>query len=120
MPTRLFSIFSKPSPLEVLRVVLGEAVRAGQSSEGGERMIESIQEPIEVLVRFAGGRIEPFRFRWNQSVFRIAKVTGAWEDREGQYRRLHFSVLTDNDDYFELRFHSGDFMWVLSKASLDG
>ena len=82
-------------------------------------MIESIQEPIEVLARFERGKLLPFRFRWNQSVFRIAKVTGAWEDREGQHLRLHFSVLTDNDDYFELRFHSGDFTWILSKASLD-
>ena len=82
-------------------------------------MIESIQEPIEVLARFERGKLLPFRFRWNQSVFRIAKVTGAWEDREGQHRRLHFSVLTDNGDYFELRFHSGDFTWILSKASLD-
>lgn len=82
-------------------------------------MIESIQDPIEVLARFERGRILPFRFRWNQTVFRIAKVTGTWEDREGQYRRLHYSVLTDNDDYFELRFHTGDFGWVLSKASID-
>jgi hypothetical protein len=82
-------------------------------------MIESIEEPIEVLARFEQGRIVPFRFRWNQSVFRITKVTSAWEDREGQYRRLHFSVLTEHDDYFELRYHTGDFAWILSKTSID-
>ena len=82
-------------------------------------MIESIEEPIEVLARFEGGRMTPFRFRWNRSVFKIAKVTGAWEDREGQYRRCHFSVLTDTNSYFELRFHMKDFSWVLSKTSID-
>lgn len=82
-------------------------------------MIESIEEPIEVLARFERGGLVPFRFRWNQSVFRIAKVTSRWEDREGQYRRLHFAVITDNEDYFELRFHAGDFGWILSKASID-
>ena len=82
-------------------------------------MIETIEEPIEVLARFDRGRVEPFRFRWNRSVFRIAKVTGVWEDREGQHRRCYFAVVTENNDYYELRFHTGDFSWVLSKASID-
>jgi len=47
-------------------------------------MIESIEEPVEVLARFDRGHMTPFRFRWNQSVFKIAKVTGEWEDREGK------------------------------------
>lgn len=81
-------------------------------------MIESIEEPVEVLARFDRGAMAPFRFRWNQTVFRIAKVTGNWEDREGQYRRCHFAVLTDTNDYFELRFHLKDFVWVLSKTSV--
>ncbi len=82
-------------------------------------MIETIDEPVEVLARFERGRMAPFRFRWNHSVFRIAKVTGNWEDREGQHRRYHFSVLTENNDYFELFFHSGELTWILSKTSLE-
>lgn len=82
-------------------------------------MIETIEEPVEVLARFERGRLTPFRFRWNQSVFHIAKVTGSWEDREGQYRRCHYSVLTETNDYFELRFQLQDFAWILSKASID-
>jgi hypothetical protein len=82
-------------------------------------VIESIEEPVEVLVRFDRGSMTPFRFRWNQSVFRIQKVTGSWEDREGQYRRCHYAVLTDANDYFELRFHLKDFSWILSKTSID-
>ncbi len=82
-------------------------------------MIEAIEEPVEVLARFDRGTVTPFRFRWNRSVFRIASVTGRWEDREGQYRRCHYAVVTDTNDYFELRFHLKDLGWVLSKASLD-
>ena len=82
-------------------------------------MIETIEEPIEVLARFDRGTLVPFRFRWNQSTFRISKLTSTWEDREGQARRCHFSVLTDTQDYFELRFHTGDFSWILSKTSID-
>lgn len=81
-------------------------------------MMESVEEPVEVLARFDRGQVAPFRFRWNQSVFRIAKVTSAWEDREGQYRRCHFAVLTDSNDYFELRFHVQDFRWILSRTSI--
>lgn len=82
-------------------------------------MIETIDEPIEVLARFERGRVAPFRFRWNQSTFRISKVTGSWQDREGQHQRYHFSVLSENNDYFELRFHSGELTWTLSKTSLE-
>ena len=82
-------------------------------------MIESIEEPIEVLARFDRGALLPFRFRWNQSVFKIAKVTSTWEDREGQYRRCFFAVLTESNDYFEMRFHVQDFSWILSKTSID-
>lgn len=82
-------------------------------------MIETIEEPVEVLARFERGQLTPFRFRWNQSIFKIVKVTGRWEDREGQYRRCHYSVLTATNDYFELRFHLQDFNWILSKASID-
>ena len=52
-------------------------------------------------------------------MFKIAKVTGHWEDREGQYRRCHYSVVTDTNNYFELRFHVQDFSWILSKTSID-
>lgn len=83
-------------------------------------MIEAIEEPIEVLVWFDRGSLTPFRFRWNQTVFRIASVTGRWEDREGQFRRCHYSVVTDANNYFELRFSLKDLGWMLSKASIDG
>jgi hypothetical protein len=82
-------------------------------------LIESIEEPIEVLAQFSGGHLTPFRFRWNRSVFKIAKVTGRWEDREGQYRRCHFAVLTEANDYFELRFQLQDFAWILSKTAIE-
>jgi hypothetical protein len=82
-------------------------------------VIETIEEPVEVLARFESGTLTPFRFRWNRSVFKIAKVTGRWEDREGQFRRCHYAVLTEANDYFELRFELQDFAWILSKTSID-
>jgi hypothetical protein len=82
-------------------------------------VIESIEEPVEVLARFDRGHMTPFRFRWNHSVFKIAKVTGEWEDREGQYRRCYFAVVTDTNNYFELRFHLENMSWILSKTSID-
>jgi hypothetical protein len=81
-------------------------------------MMESVEEPVEVLARFDRGQVMPFRFRWNQTVFRIAKVTSAWEDRDGQYRRCHFAILAESGDYFELRFQVQDFRWILSRTSI--
>jgi hypothetical protein len=88
-------------------------------TQGRGAVIESIEEPVEVLARFERGAMTPFRFRWNRSVFKIAKVTGQWEDRDGQYRRCYYAVITDANDYFELRFHLKDLSWVLSKTSID-
>jgi hypothetical protein len=85
----------------------------------GSQVIETIEEPIEVLASFDRGTMTPFRFRWNQTVFKITKVTGRWEDREGQYRRCHFAVVTEANDYFELRFHIQDMSWILSRTSID-
>ncbi len=82
-------------------------------------MIETIEEPVDRLARFEHGRLHPFRFPCNQRVFRIARITGSWEDRERRQRGCYFSVLTDGPDSFERRFHTGDFSWTLSKAVLE-
>jgi hypothetical protein len=79
---------------------------------GGER--------IEVLARFERSGMTPFRFRWNSTAFRVDRVTGRWEDREGQFRRCHYGVVTDTGDFFELRFHQADFSWAVTQVGVEG
>jgi hypothetical protein len=79
----------------------------------------ALETPLEVLARFEPEGMTPFRFRWNATVFRVAQVTGRWEDREGQFRRWHYGVITDTGDFFELRCDQKDLRWVLASAAIE-
>ncbi len=82
-------------------------------------MDATLDSPVEVLARFEREGMTPFRFRWNDTVFRVARVTGRWEDREGQFRRWHYGVITDTGDFFELRCDQRDLRWVLASAAIE-
>lgn len=83
-------------------------------------MIEEINEPITVLTRFSGGQMDPLRFRWKDRIFDIERVTGRWEEREGQYKLHYFSVITRKEDYYELVYNTRTMGWTLSKIDMDG
>jgi hypothetical protein len=83
-------------------------------------MIESIEEPIEVLGLFRGGGLQPLRFRWKNRVIQVRKVTGDWSVNDGRDRIYYFSVLGDNSDYYELSYHTRKLAWQLSRVWLAG
>lgn len=82
-------------------------------------MDSAVDSTVEVLARFERDGMTPFRFRWNSTVFRVTRVTGRWEDREGQFRRFHYGVITDTGDFFELRCDQKDLRWVLASAAIE-
>lgn len=83
-------------------------------------MIQEINETVAVLTRFSGGSLDPLRFRWRNRVFDIERVTGKWEEREGQNKLHFFSVITGEDDYYELIYNTRTMSWTLSKTDLEG
>ena len=84
-------------------------------------MVETIDEPVEVLTLFRDGKVEPLRFRWRRKVVRISRVTGDWvSSRTGRDRVHYYSVLGDGSDYFELSFHTRTFQWTLTRVWMDG
>ena len=83
-------------------------------------MIQSVQEPIEVITMFSEGRVQPLRFRWGKRVVRVSKVTGEWARSEGDSRIHYYSVLGDTSDYFELAYDARKVQWTLVKVWLDG
>ena len=46
-----------------------------------ESMFETLNDPVDVLTAFTGGKLEPLRFRWRGRVVRIRKITGRWSRR---------------------------------------
>ncbi len=87
---------------------------------GLDGMIQEINEPVTVLTRFSGGQLDPLRFKWKNRVFDVDRVTGKWEEHDGQYKLHYFSVLTSEEDFYELVYNTRTMGWTLSRTDLDG
>ena len=83
-------------------------------------MLESIDEAVEVLTLFAGGKASPLRFRWRNKVVKVSKVTGQWMRHEGESRLYFYSILADSSDYFELCYNARNLTWTLAKVWMAG
>jgi hypothetical protein len=87
---------------------------------GLDGMIQEINEPITVLTRFSGGQLDPLRFKWKNRVFDIERITGKWEEHDGQYKLHYFSVITREEDFYELIYNTRTMGWTLSRTDLEG
>ena len=86
---------------------------------GPDEMVRDINEPIAVLTRFSKGQIDPLRFKWNKRVYDIDRVSGKWEEREGQYKLYYFAVVTREEDYYEIIYNTRTMSWVLSRTDME-
>ena len=75
---------------------------------------EDLNEKIEVLVWFAGGKIQPQMFIWNNKEYRIEKVTYHWQEKHGTEQISLFSVSTGCDLY-QISFNNTSYSWRLDK-----
>jgi len=83
-------------------------------------MIETINEPIEVITVFAEGKVSPVRFKWKDRVVKIRKVTGSWSMRKGWDKLYYYSVLAENSDYYELCYDTSNMTWIICRLWLEG
>jgi len=89
----------------------------GRSYETGpDGMVKDVGEPIAVLARFSRGQVDPLRFKWNRRVYDVDRVSGKWEEHEGQYKLYYFAVVTDVEDYYELIYSTRTMGWTLSRT----
>jgi hypothetical protein len=83
--------------------------------------VEKTDEPLKVRVDFeAGGLIRPLLLRRGGQVFRVRKVNGCWDDREGIHRIFYFSLSMDSGDVFQVAFRPSEACWRLTSVALDG
>jgi hypothetical protein len=71
-----------------------------------------------VRADFQGGRIHPLLIRHGERIYRVARVNGSWEDREGRHKIYWFSVTTDSGDVFRVCLKSGEMIWWLDSIVL--
>ena len=82
-------------------------------------MYETVNEPIEVVVRFGLKAISPFLFRWRNKIYRVKKVNLTHLGKVGEEKWYYFSV-SDDANYFKLAFNSATLKWYLDELYLEG
>ncbi|OGE73775.1 MAG: hypothetical protein A3C49_01065 [Candidatus Doudnabacteria bacterium RIFCSPHIGHO2_02_FULL_42_25] len=81
-------------------------------------MLEEINEPIEVIVKFGENQTLPLKFLWHGREIPIKKINLSWSNFEGRSKYYFFAV-SDNTNYFKLQFNSDNLSWTLLESYAD-
>ena len=73
-----------------------------------------LNEKIEVLVYFKGGKIYPRAFTWNNKVYEVKNITYNWQERNGRETLNYFSVSTGTELY-QISFNNTSLTWRMDK-----
>ena len=76
---------------------------------------DSLDEKIEVVVSFRGGRIYPRQFTWKNKQYEIKEINYNWQERHGAQTINYFSVDTGGDLY-QISFNNTSYGWRLDKV----
>ncbi len=79
-------------------------------------MYQDLDDPVDVIAAFESRRLRPVRFRWNDCVYKVARVTGTWKSQQGEYQVRHFAVVDTKANFFELTYDERLTNWVLTKT----
>lgn len=82
-------------------------------------MIEEINEPIQVVVKFDKGKLCPLCFFWRSRDYLIKKVEFVHFCHQGSAKLYFFSVVSQEANY-QLVFNSQTFSWRLNKIENPG
>jgi len=83
-----------------------------------ENMFEEINQPIEVIAKFAGNKTIPVKFLWHGREILVKKVNLSYSRFEGRVK-FHFFAVSDNTNYFKLQFNSDNLTWTLLESYAD-
>jgi hypothetical protein len=95
-------------------------IPGGEYEVGPDGMLKDVGESVAVLARFGKGQIDPLRFKWNTMIYDVDRVSGKWEEHEGQYKLYYFGVVTKTEDYYELIYSTRTMSWTLSRTDSEG
>ncbi len=73
-----------------------------------------LNEKIEVIAYFKGGKIYPRLFFWKNKKYKIKSITYNWQERQGEALINYFSVNTGSDLY-QISFNNRSYGWRIDK-----
>lgn len=82
-------------------------------------MLEKINEPVEVLVKFNRNQVVPTFFKWRNKTYRVDKISLIHKERQGGDKIYYFSV-SDAVNFFRLAFFTRDLSWRLEELYYEG
>lgn len=82
-------------------------------------MLEKINDPINVVVKFDGNRVVPSFFKWRNKTYKVEKINLVHKERDGNDKIYYFSV-SDNANYFRLAFFTRDLSWRIQELFYEG
>jgi len=80
---------------------------------------EKINEPINVIASFAGNKVVPHAFTWEQKRYSIKKLNLVHSERIGRDLIYYFSV-SDKANTFKLAFNPIELKWRLEELYTEG
>jgi hypothetical protein len=83
-------------------------------------IIQELNDPIDVVTVFNNGSMSPVKFRWAGRTYPVARVAYKWVTREGVYPIHHFSVVTDDDQVYEIILNTKTMQWAIAKIHMEG
>ena len=81
-------------------------------------MLEQLNEPIDVITKFAENKLTPVKFLWNGREYLVRKINLSYSTWEGRSKIYYFAV-SDSMNYFKLRFDSEKLSWTLLESYTD-
>jgi hypothetical protein len=79
-------------------------------------MYEKVSQPVEVLVAFRKGTVEPMTFKWGMRYFQVKKVNLVHTERRGR-ERIHIFSVSDGDNAYRLEMSSETLKWTLEEMA---
>ena len=83
-------------------------------------MVTLVEEPVDVSAVFRGGKLRPTAFLWRGRNYRVRRVLGTHRTLKGRYLELHYSVMSENPEVYELRFSTEGMSWSLVRVHSEG
>lgn len=91
-------------------------------------MFEQINEPIEVIAKFAllrqgfggqaGNQTIPVKFLWHDREILVKKVNLVYSSFVGRTKFYYFAV-SDSANYFKLQFNTESLQWTLVETYVE-
>lgn len=72
-------------------------------------------DKIEVISHSAKGKINVKRILWNNTTYLVTKVVSEWNTRDGDNYSVNYTVETNRNILFQLKYDKLSLDWILVK-----